>query len=110
MKNKVVFISKEQKIKWMSIANFFAKSLCPSDVALRQFNQLSSKDRCEIKRCFEKCNKIRATKIPKNEKDAWLSGVMVDAHIIATLFEVDPLTVTMCLCAPCKPSERIIVR
>ena len=110
MKNKVVFISKKQAFKWMAIANSFAKSLCPIDVALRQFNQLSPKNRYEIKQCFEKCDKIRATKIPKNEEDAWLLGVMVDAHIIATLFEVDPLTVTMCLCAPCKPSERIIVR
>lgn len=110
MKNKVVFISKGQATKWISIANSFARSLCPSNVALQQFNRLSSKDRCEIRRRFEVCDKIRVTKIPKNEEEAWLLGVMVDAHIIATLFNVDPLAVTMCLNAPCKPSERIIVR
>lgn len=110
MKNKVVFISKGHAAKWISIANSFARSLCPSNVALKQFNRLSSKDRCEIKRRFEVCDKIRVTKIPKNEEEAWLLSVMVDAHIIATSFDVDPLAVTMCLCAPCKPSERIIIR
>lgn len=110
MKNKVVFISKGHADKWISIANSFARSLCPSNVAFQQFNRLSSKDRYEIKRCFEVCDKIRMTKIPKNEEEAWLLGVMVDAHIIATLFDVDPLAATMCLCAPCKLSERIIIR
>ena len=110
MKNRVVCISKKQATKWISIANSFAKSLCPSDVALQQFNRLSSKDRCEIKRRFEECDKIRVTKIPKGEEHAWLLGVMVDAHIIATLFDVDPLAVTMCLCALCKPNEHIVVK
>lgn len=110
MKNKVIFISKERAAGWLSIANSCARSLCPSNVALQQFNRLSSKDRCEIKRRFEVCDKIRVSKIPKNEGEAWLLGVMVDAHIIATLFDVDPLAVTMCLCAPCKPSERIIIK
>ena len=96
--------------QWTSLANSFANSLCSSSVALQQFNRLSSKDRTEIKKRFNECDIIRRTKIPKTDEDAWLLGIMVDAHIIATEFGVDPLAVTMCLCAPCKPSERIIVK
>ena len=37
---------------------------------------------------------------------AWDILVMVDAHIIATEYNIDPLTVMMCLNAPCKNNER----
>lgn len=110
MKNKIVFIGKEQASRWISIANIFARSQCQSNTALQQFNRLSPKDRQEIKSRFETCDKVRKTKIPKEDDDAWLLGIMVDAHIIATIFDVDPLTATMCLSAPCKPNEQIIVR
>ncbi len=110
MKNKIVFIGKEQASKWISIANIFARSQCPSNTALQQFNHLSPKDRQEIKNQFEVCDKVRRNRIPNTEEDAWHLGIMVDAHMIATVFDVDPLAVTMCLCAPCKPNERIIIR
>lgn len=35
--------------------------------------------------------------------------VLVDTHIIATEFDIDPLTAIMCVKAPCKPNEKVVV-
>ncbi len=35
---------------------------------------------------------------------------MVDAHIVATEFDIDPLTVVMCINPPCKLNERVYVK
>lgn len=111
MKNRVVFLSKDNAEKWFAIANAFAKSLCPFSTALQQFNGLSAADRKRIKRLFEECDSIRRKKIPEKEKeDAWVLTVMVDAHIIATEYNIDPLAVVLSLNAPCKYGERIIVK
>lgn len=60
---------------------------------------------------FEEYDQKRRIKIPKGEIDsAWTISVMVDAHIIATEYNVDPLTVIMCLNSPCKINERIVIK
>lgn len=110
MKNRIVFISKVEAEKWITIANSFAKSLCPYSLALQQFNSLGSNDRKKVKMRFDECENIRRKKISERNEDAWLLGIMVDAHIVATEYDVDPLTVIMCLCAPCKPTEQIIIK
>jgi hypothetical protein len=94
----------------ITIANLFAKSLCPYRLALKQFNSLSAKSRSEINRLLNKYDEIRRKKINNNEtEDAWFTCVMVDAHIIAAEYDIDPLTVIMCPQAPCKLNEVIIV-
>ena len=50
-------------------------------------------------------------RIPEGEIDAaWEISVMVDAHIIATEYNIDPLTVIMCLNPICRSDEKIIVK
>lgn len=111
MKNKVVFKQKSEFVKWVTISNLLAKSLLPPNVALRQFNTLTPAQRKAIANEFAGYDKIRRTKIPKGETDsAWEISVMVDAHIIATEFDIDPLTAVMCLKPLCKANESIFIR
>lgn len=66
--------------------------------------------RQEIKARLELCDKIRKKKIPLNDSDAMLTCIMVDAHIIACEYDIDPLTVIMCVNLPCKINERILLK
>lgn len=82
-----------------------------SCVALKQFNSLSAVQRACIKKTFEEYEQKRKNKIPKGEMDsAWQISVMVDSHIIATEYNIDPLTVIMCLNPICRDNEKIIVK
>lgn len=111
MKNKIIFKPKEELFKWISISNVFAKSMISSNDALEQFNRLTSIQRVDIKRIFDECDEKRRIKIPKSEDDyEWELSVMVDAHIIATEFNIDPLTVIMCINPVCKFNERIFFK
>ncbi len=111
MKNKVIIKSKREFEKWIYISNLFAKSLISPNEALKQFNNLSSSQKRKIKQSFDKYDKLRRIKIPKGEVDsAWELSVMVDAHIIATEFNIDPLTVVMCLDSICKPNEKVVFK
>lgn len=111
MKNKIVFKSQTDFVKWVTISNLFAKSRIMPMVALKQFNSLNASQRTSIKRAFEEYDQKRRIKIPKGEIDsAWEISVMVDAHIIATEYNIDPLTVVMCLNSPCRSNERIVVK
>lgn len=111
MKTKIKFISKMESKKWLQISNLFAKSLVSPAEALRQFNSLDATARNSIKRAFALYDDVRRKKIPKGEADsAWETSVMVDAHIVATEFDIDPLTVVMCINPPCKLNERVYVK
>lgn len=105
------FISETDFQKWIYISNLFAKSLLPAGDALKQFNLLDAKQRIAVKQAFDLHDNIRREKIPKGERDsAWELSVMVDAHIIATEYGIDPLTAFLCLKPPCKVNERIFVK
>lgn len=111
MKNKVVFISQGDFLKWTAISNMFAKSRIKPMAALKQFNSLSAKQRIDIKKTSEEYDQKRRMIIPKDENSlAWEISVMVDAHIIATEYDIDPLTVMMCIDPPCKNDKRVIVK
>lgn len=110
MKNKITIKSKSEFNKWLDIANLFAKSICNYNVVLRQFNNLSSRERTEIKRQLNMCDEVRKTKIPPTDQNAWIIGIMVDAHIIATQYDIDPLTVVSCLNPICKSNEKLFIR
>ena len=107
MKNKIIIKSKSEFNKWLDIANLFAKSMCSYNEVLIQFNNLSSRERIEIKRQLNMCDEV---KIPITDQEAWIIGIMVDAHIIATQYNIDPLTVVCCLNPICKSNERLFIR
>lgn len=111
MKNKIIIKSKSEFKKWIDISNLFAKSLISPNEALKQFNRLNSSQRIKIKQSFDEYDRIRRIKIPKGENDsAWTLSVMVDSHIIATEFDINPLTAVMCIDPVCKPTERVIFK
>lgn len=111
MKNKYKIISKIDCEKWINVSNLLAKSLIDHNEALRQFNTLSTNKRVTIQKTFQEYDNIRRKKIPTNEvENAWEISVMVDAHIIATENDIDPLTVIMCINAPCKVNEHLLLK
>lgn len=88
-----------------------AKSLVDHNEALRQFNSLTANKQVAIKKVLQEYDNIRRKKIPVNDVDsAWEISVMVDAHIIATENDIDPLTVIMCINSPCKVNEHLLLK
>ena len=60
---------------------------------------------------FQEYDNMRRRRISACEADnAWEISVMVDAHIIATENHIDPLTAIMCISAPCKVNEHLIIK
>lgn len=110
MKNKIVVKSRKEVYTWLDICNSFAKSLSEYDVALRQYNRLTSIERHTVKRKFQECDEIRRKKIPSGDGEAWITGIMVDAHLLANDYNVDPLTIVMCMNPLSKPNEKILVK
>lgn len=53
MKIKYVLKSKADFQKWVTIGNVFAKSLCPVNEALKQYNNLTASQRMAIKNSFQ---------------------------------------------------------
>lgn len=110
MKVKFVIKSKKDISKWFDISNTMAQSMCDSKTVISQFNSLSPSDKINIKNRFNKCDEIRRTKIPNTDQEAWLLGIMVDAHIIAYEYNIDPLTAVLCANPICKPNEKVFVK
>ena len=110
MKTKYVIKSKNEFEHWLKVGNIFARSICNPHTILKQYNALIPDLRRQIKNKFLICDEIRRTKIPNTEDEAWFMGVMVDAHIIGTEYNIDPLTVILCINPICKANEKIIVR
>ena len=50
MKIKYVLKSKADFQKWVTIGNVFAKSLCPVNEVLKQYNNLTASQRTAIKK------------------------------------------------------------
>ena len=69
MKIKYVLKSKADFQKWVTIGNVFAKSLCPVNEVLKQYNNLTASQRMAIKKQFSEYDDIRRRKIPKEEKE-----------------------------------------
>lgn len=109
MKAKYVFISKKEFQKWINTGNQLAKSLCPTAEVLKQYNCLTAQQRISIRKQFSECDNIRKIQV-KDDRSAWLLGIMVDAHIIACEYNIDPLTAVLCISPLCKPNEKIVVK
>ena len=92
MKDKYVFKSKKDFKNWIIIGNVFAKSLCPVQEVLKQYNGLSASQRLSIKKQFLECDNIRRKKIQEADLSALEIGIMVDQHNIASDYKNDQLT------------------
>lgn len=111
MKQKIKILHKNEFKKWLNISNLFAKSLCPSNIVVSQFNHLNHSQRHNIRNKFSYYDNIRRKLIPQGESDDnWITCVMVDAHIIATEENIDPLTAMLCVNPFCKDNEIIIIK
>lgn len=111
MKTKYVFKSKADFQRWIDTGNRLAQSLCPAKEIWIQYNTLSSAQRLAIQKRFSEYDDIRRKKIRElDNPSAWAIGVMVDAHIIACEYNIDPLTAILCVKPICRPNEKIIIR
>ena len=112
---KIKSISALEAKKWYEIANTFARSFISQSEAIHQFNQVTKDDRLKIRQAFSEYDSIRRKMLPIDQaeeemKDAYYTSVLVDCHIIATEFSIDPVVATMCLTPPCSPNEKVLVK
>ena len=111
MKTKYVFKSGSDFQRWIDTGNILARSLRPVKEILAQYNTLSSTQRLAIQKRFSEYDDIRRKKIQElGNPSAWAIGVMVDAHIIACEYNIDPLTAILCVKPICRPNEKIIIK
>ena len=107
------FLTPNDVLKWYGIANMFAKSLLSAKEAILQYNGLTSSQRRDIAQQFlayDELRRKRITSSTENAKARWETSIMVDAHIIAAEYDIDPVTVIMCFKPPCKNNETVLVR
>ena len=91
--------------------NIFARSLCSLEEVLKQFNKLTALQRTEIKNLFSQCDETRRKKMPIGETSSeWKMNIMVDAHIIACEYDIDPLTAVLCVDPICEADEKIFIK
>ena len=111
MKSKYVTKKKKEFLQWTAICNIFARSLCSLEEVLKQFNKLTALQRTEIKNFFSQCDETRRKKMPIGETSSeWKMNIMVDAHIIACEYDIDPLTAVLCVDPICEADEKIFIK
>lgn len=109
----IKFLTPNDALKWYSIANMFAKSLLSQKEAISQYNRLTPAQRSKIAQQFQKADELPRKRIRASDENANSRleiSIMVDAHIIAAEYNIDPVTVVMCFNPPCKNSEKVLVR
>ena len=109
----IKFLTPNDALKWYSISNMFAKSLLSQKEAILQYNRLTPAQRSEIAQRFQKADELRRKRIKASDENAnsrWETSIMVDAHIIAAEYNIDPVIVVMCFNPPCKSNENVLVR
>lgn len=112
MKAKIRFVQRKIFQNQMDALNLFVDSMLPYDEALKQYNGLTELERKSIVQSIKQYDKIRNEKLHSVDNGAqiWQTSGMVDAHIIATEHNIDPLVVVMCRGMPKKSNEKIIVK
>lgn len=100
---------------WVSTANLFAQSVIPIDKAVMEFNSLPSLKRKRIRMAIKEYDDIRRDLIPKDisadeYRKAFMFCTFTDLNIVAAEYDTCPLVVALCLDAPCRDDERVVVK
>lgn len=110
MKIKYVRKTKSDIEYWMCSASILVKSKCFTRYILNEFNRLTSDQRNSIKaELEERCNILEKI-LPKEEREKSTSIMLVDIHMLAYKYDVDPLTKALCEIPICRSYERIFVK
>lgn len=110
MKIKYVRKTKSDIEYWMCSASILVKSKCFTRYILDEFNRLTSDQRNSIKaELEERCNILEKI-LPKEEREKSTSIMLVDIHMLAYKYDVDPLTKALCEIPICRSYERIFVK
>ena len=98
------FISRNKAENWYVAAKLLAHSLLSLEEAIREFNKLSSKDRLDIQNAWKTLNEQRRIILKDVDKEEgeqfYFDLVFVDAHILATNYNTDPVVAAMCGVSP----------
>lgn len=107
---KYIYISKKTFESILEPCKFLSNSLESSTTIVRQFNALKPAERTEILNKHNQLEQKLKLKVdPKNE-EMYLLCRMVNFNIIATIYNIDPATVCMCIYKPCKNHEKILIK
>lgn len=75
---------------------------------IKEFNSLTVSCRKEVETAFKKLENQKKKELLK-EIEAFEVETMVNFQIVASMYEIDPTTVALCVNPPCKMNERILV-
>lgn len=110
-KIKHITLSKNKIEGLLFSCKTISESLEDPKVIIRQFNLLTPKQRFEIlTEHIQRETNLKADLLPYNDENMYLTCTMVNLNIIATKYNIDPATVCMCICSPCKNHERILIK
>ncbi len=74
---------------------------------IKEFNSLTVSRRKEVQTAFKKLENQKNKELLK-ELEAFEVETMVNFQIVASVYEIEPTAVALCVNPPCKMNERIL--
>lgn len=108
-KIKYLKISQEEIGKILNSIRLISKSLEEPRIVINQFNLLTPNKRIDILSEWKKRETILKGTVEARNEDMYLTCIMVELNIIASMYNIDPATVCMCIKPPCKSNEKVFV-
>lgn len=110
MKNKYCKIERHKIKDWYNTFNMFARSLQNYNEIVGQFNSLSNTVRDKIKSRFEELEGLSVKRREVKSSIEWELYNLVNLHIIAGEYNIDPLTVIMCYKPICGRGQKLLIQ
>lgn len=109
---KIIYkkISKNDFFSAFMISKDLCHSLENPTTIIRQFNKLTPVERSEIINEFNLKDMKLRTAITNGDESLYLDCTFVNIHIIATIYDIDPLTVVLCILKLCKNNEKLLIK
>lgn len=108
-KMKFAKVRKNEMLQALVTYQIISHSLQDGKTIIKEFNDLSFIQRKEIAREYTEKEEILRKQIVTQDEDLYLTCSLVNLHIIASKYNVDPSTVCMCISPICKLNEKIII-
>lgn len=108
-KIKFAKVKKKELLQALYTYQIVSHSMQDSNIIIKEFNELSFEQRKEIVRKYTEMEETLKSQIVTKDEDLYLTCSLVNLHIIASKYNIDPSTVCMCISPICKYNEKIIV-
>lgn len=93
----------------ISLCKAVSSSLADTNIIIKQFNILTSSQRSFIIKEYNQREDILKKQIFTKNDDLYSVCLIVNLHIIASKYNIDPATIALCISKLCKENEKILV-